>query len=55
MVGLDFIVNAFLNSDGDVVDFVAGDLIDAHRKGVDIGRVHYATEVIKDVGEIRFP
>ncbi len=49
IAGLDFIVNAFLNSDGDVVDLVAGDPVDAHRAGVEIGRRHYATEVVKNV------
>jgi len=44
MAGLDFVVNAILNADRDVSDLVCGDVVDAHRAGVEIGRTHYATK-----------
>jgi lactate racemase len=33
-VGVDFIVNVVKNSDGDITNVVAGDLVEAHEKGV---------------------
>jgi len=44
-VGVDFIVNAVLNDRKQVVDLVAGDLIDAHRKGVDSARRMMEVEI----------
>jgi len=48
MAGLDFVVNALLNADRDVADLVCGDLVEAHREGVKLGRRHYATPIIRD-------
>jgi nickel-dependent lactate racemase len=48
MTGLDFVINAFLNADSDVSGLVCGDLVEAHREGVKIGRKHYATEIVRD-------
>ncbi|KUO52511.1 MAG: hypothetical protein APF76_05610 [Desulfitibacter sp. BRH_c19] len=38
IVGIDFIVNVILNNDKEIVKVVAGDLIEAHRKGVESAR-----------------
>jgi nickel-dependent lactate racemase len=46
MAGLDFVVNAILNADRDVSDLVCGDVVEAHRAGVEIGRTHYATKTV---------
>jgi nickel-dependent lactate racemase len=46
--GLDFVVHALLNADSDVCDFVAGDMIEAHREGVKRARIHYSTHVVQD-------
>lgn len=46
--GLDFIIHALLNSDSDVCDLVAGDMIEAHREGVKRARTHYVTQVVQD-------
>ncbi len=48
MAGLDFVVNAFLNADADVAGLVCGDVVDAHREGVEFARGHYATELVRD-------
>ena len=45
MAGLDFVVNAILNPGRDVADLVCGDVVEAHREGVKLGRRHYATPV----------
>jgi nickel-dependent lactate racemase len=37
-VGLRFIINAILDSDGKVINIVAGDLIEAHRRGSSLSR-----------------
>lgn len=47
MAGLDFVVNAILNSDCDVAGLVCGDFVEAHREGVEIAREHYATQTIE--------
>ena len=43
--GLKFIVNVVLNRDGDVVAVVAGDVVAAHRAGVEIARPIYTVEL----------
>jgi nickel-dependent lactate racemase len=43
--GLKFIVNVVLNRKGEVVAVVAGDVIAAHRVGVDIARPIYTVEI----------
>ena len=48
MVGLDFLVNAILNADRDVAGLVCGDVVEAHREGVKLGRKHYVTPTIED-------
>ena len=48
MAGLDFVINGFLNSDSDVAGLICGEVVEAHRKGVEYARKHYATEIIKD-------
>lgn len=47
-VGVDFIVNAVLNDRKEVVDLVAGDLVDAHRKGVDSARRMMEIEIPRE-------
>ena len=37
-VGLNMIINTVLNDKGEMIDVVAGDFIDAHRRGVKVGR-----------------
>jgi len=49
MAGLDFIVNALMNADRDVADLVCGDVVEAHRMGVELGRRHYATPIVGNV------
>jgi nickel-dependent lactate racemase len=44
-VGLDFIVNAIQNGRGEIVGIVAGDPIEAFRKGVEIAKKVYAAKV----------
>lgn len=48
MAGLDFVVNALLNADCDVAELFCGDLIEAHRAGVEAARSHYSTRVVRD-------
>jgi len=48
MAGLDFVVNGILNSDRDVVDLVCGDVVEAHREGVKLGRKHYTTPIASE-------
>ena len=48
MAGLDFVVNALINADRDVADLVCGDVVEAHREGVKLGRRHYATPTVED-------
>ncbi len=43
--GLNFIVNVVLNRDGQVVAVVAGDVVAAHRAGVEIARPIYTLEL----------
>jgi nickel-dependent lactate racemase len=43
--GLKFIVNVVLNCDGGVVAVVAGDVVSAHRAGVEIARPIYTVEL----------
>ena len=43
--GLKFIVNVVLNRDGDVVAVVAGDVVAAHRAGVELARPIYTVEL----------
>ncbi len=43
--GLKFIINVVMNSDNQVVDIVAGDIIAAHRKGAQISRSIYGIPV----------
>jgi len=47
-VGVDFIVNAVLNDRKEVVDLVAGDLVDAHRKGVESARRTMEVEIPRE-------
>jgi nickel-dependent lactate racemase len=47
MAGLDFVINAFMNSDSDVAELVCGDVLAAHREGVKYARKHYATKLVK--------
>jgi nickel-dependent lactate racemase len=49
MAGVDFIINAFFNASCDVADLVCGDVVEAHRAGVDIGKKIYSTEVENEV------
>lgn len=49
MAGLDFIANAVLNSERDCCGLVCGDMVQAQREGVRIGRKHYATRVEPNV------
>jgi nickel-dependent lactate racemase len=44
MTGVDFIVNAVVNLKRDTVGLFVGDLVVAHREGVEMSRSHYATE-----------
>lgn len=46
MAGLDFVVNALMSPNCDVVDLVCGDVVDAHREGVKLARKHYATKTV---------
>jgi len=46
--GLNVIVNAIINSKREVVKLFAGDMIEAHRKGVEFARQAYATPVSTD-------
>jgi nickel-dependent lactate racemase len=48
IAGIDFMVDALLNPHRDVADIVCGDIVKAHRKGVELARKHYVTPVIKD-------
>jgi len=48
MAGIDFVVNALLNSDCDAADLVCGDVTGAHREAVRRARDHYVTEVVPD-------
>jgi len=43
--GLDFIVNTVLNTDGSIVRVVAGDVVAAHREGVEWSKKVYAARV----------
>ena len=45
IAGLDFIVNVLINADRDVAGLVCGDVVEAHRAAVELGRRHYATPV----------
>ena len=47
--GLDFIVNAVVNSKRDLAGVFAGDVIKAHREGVKLAWRIYATKVPKDL------
>jgi hypothetical protein len=47
-VNLDFVVNAIINQHRNVVDLVCGDLVDAHREGVNRGRKHYVTPIVRE-------
>lgn len=49
LAGVDFIINAFFNSSCDVANLVCGDVVEAHRAGVQIGKRVYATETENDV------
>ncbi|HET7629379.1 MAG TPA: nickel-dependent lactate racemase [Bacillales bacterium] len=44
-VGVDFIVNVVKNSDGAIVSVVAGDLVEAHAKGVEVCKEVWAVKV----------
>jgi nickel-dependent lactate racemase len=48
MAGVDFIVNAFFNANCDVVNLVCGDVVEAHRAGVEIAKETYSTKVYPD-------
>jgi len=48
MAGLDFVVNAILTPHRDVADLVCGNVVEAHREGVELGRRHYATPVVDE-------
>jgi len=45
MVGLDFIVNVLVNTKRDSTHLFAGDVVEAQRKGVEVAREHYSTQV----------
>ena len=47
-VGLDVIVNAVISGTREVVGLFVGDLVKAHRKGVEFARQAYATPVLRD-------
>jgi len=44
MAGLDFSINALVNIDRDTIGLFCGDLVEAQREGVKMGRKVYATE-----------
>ncbi|GAB4518992.1 MAG: hypothetical protein Kow0047_30360 [Anaerolineae bacterium] len=44
-VGLDFIVNAVVNARREIAAVVAGDMVSAHRAGVELARALYATDM----------
>jgi len=44
MAGLDFSINALVNINRDTIALFCGDLVEAHREGVKMGRKIYATE-----------
>jgi hypothetical protein len=48
MAGVDFVVNALLNTNCDVSELLCGDLIESHREAVSIAREHYVTEIVRD-------
>jgi len=45
MVGLDFIVNVLVNTKRDSTHLFAGAVVEAQRKGVEVAREHYSTQV----------
>ena len=45
MVGLDFIVNVLVNTKRDSTHLFAGDVVEAQRRGVEVAREHYSTQV----------
>jgi nickel-dependent lactate racemase len=45
MAGIDFVVNALVNSNCDVTRIVCGDVVEAHRDGIKTARKHYVTKV----------
>ena len=45
MAKLDFIVNVLINSKRDSTHIFAGDVVDAQRRGVDVARDHYSTQL----------
>jgi nickel-dependent lactate racemase len=47
--GLKFILNVVLNRDGNVIDVVAGDVVEAHRAGVKIAEPIYTVEIDEKV------
>jgi nickel-dependent lactate racemase len=46
--GLNFIVNVILNQSGEIIEAVAGDLLRAHRAGVDLYKKIYGAEVTEE-------
>ncbi len=48
MAGLDFSINALVNIDRDTIGLFCGDLVEAQREGVKMGRKVYACEAPKD-------
>ena len=54
IAGLDFIVNAVITSDGEVAGLFAGDMVQAHRAGVQFARRVYAVQDVPpaDIGII---
>lgn len=48
MAGVDFVINAFMNGDCDVSGVICGDVVEAHRKGVEYARKHYSTKLVRD-------
>jgi len=48
MAGLDFSINALVNIDRDTIGLFCGDLVEAQREGVKMGRQVYACEAPRD-------
>ncbi len=45
MAGFDFVVNTLVNTRRENTHVFAGDIVDAQRKGVEVARKHYATQI----------
>lgn len=48
MVGLDFIVNVIMNPKNEIIEAIAGDVVKAHRAGVEVYNSMYAARIGKE-------